>query len=100
LLGQKSGGHIIDPVAGMLAGNNFGVSVVAKTATASDALSTTLLLTGPEQGRLLLRELPGTAAVWISPDGRVESASAGPKILLGVQSDPVTAKPKTQAGVR
>lgn len=100
LLGQKSGGHIIDPVAGMLAGNAFAVSVVAKTATESDALSTTLLLTGPEQGRLLLRKLPGTAAVWISPDGRAESASAGPKILLGIQSDPVTAKPKTQAGVR
>jgi FAD:protein FMN transferase len=100
LLAQKSGGHIIDAVAGEPAGSNFGVSVVAKTATASDALSTTLLLTGPEQGRLLLREIPGTAAVWISADGRVESASAGAKILLGVRSDQVAAKPEAPAGVR
>jgi FAD:protein FMN transferase len=100
LLGQKSGGHIINPVTGVPAESSFGVSVVAKTATASDALSTTLLLTGPGQGRVLLREIPGTAAVWISPDGRVESASAGPKILLELQSDRVAAKPEPQAGVR
>ena len=100
LLGQKFGGHIIDPVAGVPAGSKVGVSVVAKTATASDALSTTLLLTGPERGKLLLREIPGTAAVWISPDGRVESASAGAKILLGLQSKQLAAKPEAQAGVR
>jgi thiamine biosynthesis lipoprotein len=51
LLGNDSAGHIIDPDTGMPLKTVFAVSAVSKTATGSDALSTTLLLLGPTKGR-------------------------------------------------
>ena len=80
VLGNKPAGHIVDPQQGAPLKTSFAVSVVANTATASDALSTTLLLLGPEAGKLVIKEIAGTAAVWISPDGDVESASNGATI--------------------
>ena len=50
LLSPEQAGHIIDPDSGAPVKTPFAVSVVAKTGTASDALSTTLLLVGPERG--------------------------------------------------
>jgi thiamine biosynthesis lipoprotein ApbE len=85
---KNSPGHIVDPGDGAPLQTAFAVSVVAKTATASDALSTTLLLLGPERGERLVKQVPGTAAIWVSADGRSKSASTGPKILFppGAQS--------------
>jgi len=51
--------------------------VVAKSATASDALSTTLLLLGPERGRAVVKGLPDVAAIWISRDGEKKIAGGG-----------------------
>lgn len=83
LLGNDSAGHIIDPGKGVPLKTIFAVSVIAKTATASDALSTTLLLTGPEQGKALVKTMAKAAAIWISSRGQAETASNGPQILLG-----------------
>ena len=47
---RESAGHIIDPDKGVPVRTPFAVSAVADTGTASDALSTTLLLVGPEEG--------------------------------------------------
>jgi thiamine biosynthesis lipoprotein len=80
VLGNKPAGHIIDPQQGTPLKTSFAVSVVANTATASDALSTTLLLLGPEAGKPVVREIARTAAVWISPDEHVETVSNGAKI--------------------
>ena len=80
LLGNKPAGHIIDPQQGTPLKSSFAVSVLARTATASDALSTTLLLLGPEAGKRLVQKTTATAAVWISPDGHLESASNGATI--------------------
>ncbi len=82
LLSQESAGHIIDPDTGVPARTPFAVSTVTKTATASDALSTTLLLMGPEKGRDLVKGVADTAAIWISADGQLKVASSGPQILL------------------
>ncbi len=82
LLSQEASGHIIDPDTGVPARTQFAVSAVAKTGTASDALSTTLLLVGPEKGRALVNALDSAAAIWISSDGRSAVASNGPRILL------------------
>jgi len=50
LLGNASAGHIINPENGMPLRTRYSLSVIAKTGTASDGLSTTLLLLGPEKG--------------------------------------------------
>ena len=82
LLSRESAGHIIDPDTGVPLKTQFAVSTVAKTATASDALSTTLLLLGPEKGKELVKGAEGVAAIWVSSDGQSKLASSGPHIVL------------------
>ncbi|HEX3354047.1 MAG TPA: FAD:protein FMN transferase [Terriglobales bacterium] len=82
LLSRESAGHIIDPGTGMPLQTQFAVSSVAKTATASDALSTTLLLLGPVRGAELVNSVGGVAAVWVSAGGQSKLASSGPRIVL------------------
>jgi thiamine biosynthesis lipoprotein len=82
LLWRESAGHIIDPDKGVPVRTPFAVSAVANTGTASDALSTTLLLVGPEEGKKLVKNVAGVAAIWISSDGQTQQASNGPQILL------------------
>ena len=59
LLSPEQAGHIIDPDSGAPERTPFTVSVVASTGTASDALSTTLLLVGPEKGKELVKDRGG-----------------------------------------
>lgn len=79
-------GHIIDPATGRPLPRNFAVSAVAPTATASDGLSTTLFLVGPKAGSRVVRGLADTAAIWISPNGRSEMCSTGPRIVFDGQA--------------
>jgi thiamine biosynthesis lipoprotein len=83
LLGNDSAGHIIDPDTGMPLKTVFAVSAVSRTATASDALSTTLLLLGPAKGKAMIKNMADVSAVWISPEAQVETATGGPQILFG-----------------
>lgn len=80
VLANDSAGHIIDPDTGMPLRTDFAVSVVARTGTASDGLSTCLLLLGPTKGQIMLKSMPGVSAVWISP--RAEVTTAGNRILV------------------
>ncbi len=82
LLASSSAGHIIDPPTGVPLKTRFAVSVIAKTGVASDALSTTLLLAGPDAGQRMVEKIPGSAAIWIAPDGESHTVSMGPKILV------------------
>ncbi|MGC1872895.1 MAG: FAD:protein FMN transferase [Acidobacteriaceae bacterium] len=82
LLGLPSFGHIIDAVAGEPLKSATAVSVVADSATASDALSTAFLLMGPLRGQDLVKRLPNVAAVWISPNGPPQTVTSGPLILM------------------
>jgi thiamine biosynthesis lipoprotein len=82
LLGLPSFGHIIDAVTGEPLKSATAVSVVAESATASDALSTAFLLMGPAKARDLVKRLPNVAAVWISPEGLAQTATSGPEILM------------------
>jgi len=82
LLGMSSFGHIIDTAAGAPLKTPITVSVVAETATASDALSTALLLMGPAKSRDLVKRLQNVAAVWVSPEGPPETVTRGPEILM------------------
>lgn len=88
LLGRDSAGHIIDPTSGAPLRTDLAVSVVAKTGMASDALSTSLLLLGPQKGRALARSLEGVSAVWVSPRGTTVVVNGGTQIQFGaVTSD-------------
>ncbi|HZC42801.1 MAG TPA: FAD:protein FMN transferase, partial [Acidobacteriaceae bacterium] len=82
LLGLPSFGHIIDAAAGEPLESATAVSVVAESATASDALSTALLVMGPAKGRDLVKRLPNLAALWISPEGLPQTVTSGPEILM------------------
>jgi len=82
LLGNDSAGHIIDPDTGMPLKTAFAVSAVSKTASVSDALSTTLLLLGPTKGKTLIKSMADVSAIWISRDAQVETVNGSPQILL------------------
>lgn len=82
LLGNETAGHIIDPDTGKPLETHYALSVVVKTGTASDALSTTLLLVGPEEGKSIVKAIPDTAAIWVAPDGATETVTTGPEIHL------------------
>ena len=82
LLGNETAGHIIDPETGRPLETKYALSVVAKTGTASDALSTTLLLVGPEKGKAIVKEIADAAAIWISAAGETETVTTGPEIRL------------------
>jgi thiamine biosynthesis lipoprotein len=81
-LENNSTGHIIDPASGAPVRTAGAASVIAETATSSDALSTTLFLLGAADGKRLVNSLPQTAAIWISPEGATDVASTGPQIVL------------------
>lgn len=63
-------GHVVVPSSGKPLRSRYAVSVTAKSATDSDALSTTLLLLGPEKGAALVSRLKDVTAIWISADGQ------------------------------
>ena len=83
LLGVATAGHIIDPENGKPLETKYALSIVAKTGTASDALSTTLLLVGPAKGKPIVKSVADAAAIWISAQGETEMVTTGPQIRLG-----------------
>ena len=63
----KRYGHIVDPRIGRTVDHVLGVTVVASSATASDALSTGLFVLGPEESSLIRASVPGIRAVFALP---------------------------------
>jgi thiamine biosynthesis lipoprotein len=98
LLWRESAGHIIDPDNGVPVMTPFAVSAVANTGSASDALSTTLLLVGPEKGKELVKNVAGVAAIWISSDGQTQQVSSGPQILLSGGAQGLATSVQTDSG--
>jgi FAD:protein FMN transferase len=82
LLGNETAGHIIDPESGKPLETKYAVSIVAKMGTASDALSTTLLLVGPKKGRAIVKQMADAAAIWVAADGETEMVTTGPEIRV------------------
>jgi len=82
LLGNETAGNIIDPENGKPLETKYALSIVARTGTETDALSTTLLLVGPEKGRQIVKAMANAAAIWISVDGDTETVTTGPEIRL------------------
>lgn len=63
--------HILDPVTGYPAKDARAVTVIAADGTLGDALSTGLLVMGPEKALRLAESLPGTEALIVDPRGRI-----------------------------
>lgn len=57
--------HIIDPKTGLALQGRSSVTVLARDATASDALATAVSVLGPERGLELINSLPGTGLLFI-----------------------------------
>jgi thiamine biosynthesis lipoprotein len=70
-------GETLDPQAASPARSRMAVSVVARRATLSDALSTTLLMLSIEEGRTLLSQFGDANAYWVSANGKVEAVYSG-----------------------
>ncbi len=96
LLGVETAGHIIDPETGKPLQTKYALSIVAKTGTASDALSTTLLLVGPAKGKPIVKAISDAAAIWISAQGETEMVTTGPQIRLGDKQQQQAAKAEGQ----
>ena len=63
--------HILDPRTGSSPGHTSGVSVVAPSAMAADALSTAALVLGPRDGMELLDRLDGIEGMIVTKDQMV-----------------------------
>ena len=63
--------HILDPRTGRSPGHTSGVSVVAPSAMAADALSTAALVLGPGEGMELLDRLDGIEGMIVTKDQTV-----------------------------
>jgi thiamine biosynthesis lipoprotein len=60
--------HIIDPRTGRSPSELASATAIAPTAAEADALSTTLMVLGVEDGLKLIETLPGTSALLVAKD--------------------------------
>ena len=97
VLQGEAPGHIVLPQTGKPLQSRYAVSVAAPTATASDALSTTLLLLGPAKGSALAKTLQDVSAIWIDSDGQRTIAGDGAKFQLAGEKLPMAFAPASDA---
>src|SRR5215467_5327737 len=89
-------GHIVLPHTGKPLQTGYAVSVTAPSATASDALSTTLLLLGPIKGAELAKKLHNVSAVWIDSHGRRTVAGNTAAFHFAGDTEPADMSPKPE----
>jgi len=89
-------GHIVLPHTGKPLQTGYAVSVTAPSATASDALSTTLLLLGPIKGAELAKKLHNVSAVWIDSHGRRTVAGNTAAFHFAGDAEPADMSPKPE----
>jgi thiamine biosynthesis lipoprotein len=71
---DQDNGEIVDPQTGLRASNRSSISVLAPSATVSDALSTTVLMLSVAEAKQVLSRFEGATAFWLSGDGRVQAS--------------------------
>ena len=79
---EGAAGHVIDPISGAPVSTDLTATVVLRSATLADALSTTLLLLPVEEGRRLLASFDAAAAMWISADGGVRATFGASRLAF------------------
>lgn len=67
--------HILDPATGRPARGCRSVTIVSRTATVADGLSTGVFILGPEKGLALAERLPDVEALIVSADNQVTMTS-------------------------
>lgn len=84
LVGGERYHHILDPRTGYPARGLAGVTVVSSDPTLADALSTALMVLGPERGLELARRLPEAEALLVTPAGEVLlTPGLEPRLTMG-----------------
>jgi thiamine biosynthesis lipoprotein len=68
--------HILDPKTGYPARGSESVTVIAPRGVVADALDTGLFVLGATRGLPLVESLPGVAALFVDPRGRVRLSRA------------------------
>ncbi len=78
--------HILNPATGLGLTDRIQATVIARDATATDALATTVCVLGPKRGRALVNALPHTAALILTKHGDAKQSfvSSRYKRLAGV----------------
>ncbi len=71
--------HIIDPRTGMPVEKMQSVTVIAKSAVESDALSTALFVLGVDEGIDLVNRLPGVEALIVTGEGKIFFSTGWPE---------------------
>ena len=79
--------HILDPDTGEPALRSRSVSIVAKTSTAADGLSTGVFILGGEEGMALIEKLPDVEGVIVTAENKV-LVSSGLKERLALLKAP------------
>ena len=69
-------GHVLDPRTGLPVESRAAVTVVARSGTRADALSTALLVMGREEAARWCHEHPADGVVWLEPRGAAVRAWA------------------------
>jgi thiamine biosynthesis lipoprotein len=64
---KKRYGHIFDPTSGQPVPENATVTVIAKSATRADALSTALIVMGREDAAIFAERHPELGVLWLEP---------------------------------
>ena len=77
--------HILDPATGMPARGLRGATVICADATLADALSTAVMVLGPEIGLDLAESLDDVEAVLVDADGEVHTTSGRTGRLLDLR---------------
>jgi thiamine biosynthesis lipoprotein len=75
-------GEIIDPRTGAPTASEIAVSVVARSATVADALSTALLMVPIDEATTMLGRFPDVSAIWVSRGGRLHAAYGESRLQL------------------
>ena len=74
--------HIFNPVTGYPANECEAVTVIAKDALTSDALSTGIFVLGPQKGMELVESLPNIEAIIVDTTGAIRQSSGFEKYFL------------------
>ncbi len=78
--------HVLDPATGKPARGVRGATVVCADATLADALSTALMIMGPQVGLDLAESLDGVEAVLVDDEGEVHTTSGLTGKLLDLRA--------------
>jgi FAD:protein FMN transferase len=79
---KKRLGHIIDPHTGKPVERMQSVSVIGASGLETDSIDTTIFVLGPEKGKKLIENLPGTSALLVSHDGKIRMSETWPEKVV------------------